>query len=384
MATWVNPNILHKSNFSGPGMLKLISGNEKAHGASLRGKAQGEFSYPRVLGVSGLCNLSVNVVGESSTTPMESTVLPEASSAGLSPIPSSNQASELLISNLTSVVRVPMTGNAMASRRSSVAVVLDPGKPISSMDSVSAGEVPLRLDIRDPGFTGGMLVSPEMTEIEAPIREVVSQILGWNSWVVQNRFSPFFDLGFGVDDGFVEGEDHEVEQRSNHLQRSVDSVGEFQTVSGLHLPSWETSEVFGQSCGSGEKDIGVLECDLLFWWEPNELRDLVLVQDSTKGTQVMELGPPSNWVSQLMKNFYNMVGFPIMKHEAQCLALFRLLEQECLKVIDVGVPKQPANSGSQGLKELKGLIYNVNYDGVSSRSRSNVSSTVVGDVGSSK
>ena len=59
-----------------------------------------------------------------------------------------------------------------------------------------------------------------------------------------------------------------------------------------------------------------------------------------------ELGPPSNWVSQLMKNFFNMVGFPIVKHEAQCLALFRLLEQECLKVIDVGVPKRLANLGS--------------------------------------
>ena len=85
-----------------------------------------------------------------------------------------------------------------------------------------------------------------------------------------------------------------------------------------------------------------------------------------------------------MKIFCNMVGFPIVNHEAQCLALFRLLEQECLKVIDDRVPKQPANSGSQGLRELKGLIFNVNYDGVSSRSRSKVSSTAVGVVGSCK
>ena len=85
-----------------------------------------------------------------------------------------------------------------------------------------------------------------------------------------------------------------------------------------------------------------------------------------------------------MKNFCNMVGFPIVKHEAQCFALFRLLEQECLKVIDAGVPKQPANSGSQGLRELKGLISNVNYEGVSSRSRSRVSSTASGAVGSCK
>nr|POF08568.1 hypothetical protein CFP56_34643 [Quercus suber] len=170
-----------------------------------------------------------------------------------------------------------------------------------------------------------------MAETEAPIQEVVLQILGRNSLVVQNHFSPLSDLGFGVDDEFVEGEDHEVEQRSNYLQRLVDSVGEFQTISGLHLPSWETNEVFGQSYGSGEKDISVLKCDPLSRWEPNELRDL-----------------------------------------------------ECLKVIDVGVPKRPANSRSRGLRELKGLISNVNYDGVSSRSKSNVSSTVVGVVGSCK
>ena len=56
-----------------------------------------------------------------------------------------------------------------------------------------------------------------------------------------------------------------------------------------------------------------------------------------------------------MKNFCNMVGFPVVKHEAQCLALFHLLEQECLKVIDARVPKRPANSGSRGIRELKGL-----------------------------
>ena len=36
-------------------------------------------------------------------------------------------------------------------------------------------------------------------------------------------------------------------------------------------------------------------------------------------------------------------------------------------MIDDRVPKQPANSRSQGLQELKGLISNVNYNGVSSR-----------------
>ena len=53
-------------------------------------------------------------------------------------------------------------------------------------------------------------------------------------------------------------------------------------------------------------------------------------------------------------------------------------------MIEVGVPNRLANSGSRGLKELKGLISNVNYEGVSSKSRSRVSSTTVGVVGSCK
>ena len=51
-------------------------------------------------------------------------------------------------------------------------------------------------------------------------------------------------------------------------------------------------------------------------------------------------------------------------------------------MIDVGVPKQPINA-SRGFRELKGLISNVNYEGVSSksRSRSRALSNTVGDGG---
>ena len=34
----------------------------------------------------------------------------------------------------------------------------------------------------------------------------------------------------------------------------------------------------------------------------------------------------SKWVVNLMKRFCKIVGFPIVKHEDQCLALFHLLE----------------------------------------------------------
>ena len=52
----------------------------------------------------------------------------------------------------------------------------------------------------------------------------------------------------------------------------------------------------------------------------------------------------SKWVVSLMKSFCKIVGFPIIKHEAQCLALFRLLEQDCVDVVNSGSSKGPINS----------------------------------------
>ena len=69
-----------------------------------------------------------------------------------------------------------------------------------------------------------------------------------------------------------------------------------------------------------------LECNPLSQWDPNTLSELVMVQDDAGGARVAEAEPNSSWVSQLIKDFCNMVGFPIVKHEAQCLALFHLLE----------------------------------------------------------
>ena len=161
-----------------------------------------------------LCNQSESVVGESSKPPMESTVIsvmPEALSAGISPISSSDQASKLLASNPTRVLGVLDAGKALASRSSSTAVVLNSVKVGSSMGSISDAEVTHGLGNRDFGSTNDMVVSSATTVIEAPILKVVSPILGRYPWVVQNRFSPLSDLGNGVEDEFMEGKDHEEE-----------------------------------------------------------------------------------------------------------------------------------------------------------------------------
>ena len=74
---------------------------------------------------------------------------------------------------------------------------------------------------------------------------------------------------------------------------------------------------------------GPLECVSLSRWDPKAAKDMVL-------NRVEEEGAPSKWVSNMMNNFCKMVGFPIVRHEAQCVALFRLLEQDCLEVVNEG------------------------------------------------
>ena len=64
-----------------------------------------------------------------------------------------------------------------------------------------------------------------------------------------------------------------------------------------------------------------------------------------------------------------MWGFPIVKHEDQCLALFRLLEQDCVDVVSVRSFKGLVNSKQKGLRELKDLFSSINYDGVASKGR---------------
>ena len=86
-------------------------------------------------------------------------------------------------------------------------------------------------------------------------------------------------------------------------------------------------------------------------------------------TRVDEKGEQSKWVSTMMRSFCKMVGFPIVRHEAQCVALFRLLEQECLEVVNDGCVRRPIKFGQKGLRELQGLVSRVNYDGSSSRNR---------------
>ena len=70
--------------------------------------------------------------------------------------------------------------------------------------------------------------------------------------------------------------------------------------------------------GSEEQKSGPLECVPLSWWHPKAMKDKVLFRVDEEGEQ-------SKWVSTMMRSFCRMVGFSIVRHEAQWVALFHLL-----------------------------------------------------------
>ena len=92
-----------------------------------------------------------------------------------------------------------MAGNASSSCGSFDAVVLTSVKEGFSIGSVSSAETTLGLRKRDSGSASVMVGSSASAEI-----------------MVQNCFSPFSDLGNGVEDEFVAGEDHVEDQRCQH------------------------------------------------------------------------------------------------------------------------------------------------------------------------
>ena len=135
------------------------------------------------------------------------------------------------------------------------------------------------------------------------------------------------------------------------------------------LLQWKHSEVNPSGLFHGEDENGSLECSPLSKWDPNDHKELEVIQEGGEGQFRGSAMKNSKWVCSLMKNFCRIVGFPIVKHEDQCLSLFRLLEQDCIDVVSVGSSLDIVNSKQKGLKELKGLFSSINYEGVASKGR---------------
>ena len=162
---------------------------------------------------------SVSVVEESSKPTMEvidTSVMLEAMTVGTLPMSSFDQDSKLLAPIPSRVLGHLVARKALAACSNSDAVVLDSVKVGFLLGSVSDAEVTLGRGYHDFGATGVMVGSLTTAEIEASSLTVVSPILGQYPWVVHNPFSPLSDLGDGVVDEFVEGEDHVEVQKSHH------------------------------------------------------------------------------------------------------------------------------------------------------------------------
>lgn len=180
---------------------------------------------------------------------------------------------------------------------------------------------------------------------------------------------------FGVSDDLTEISSVEGDQWCAPLEGCVllsnlDGVEFLKGDSEFPLLQWKHSEPNTH----GETGSALLECSPLSRWDPFEQRELEVTQAVEEGEFLGLEGKNSKWVVNLMKSFYKIVGFPIVKHEDQCLALFRLLEQDYIDVVNVGKSKGIGNTRQKGLRELKGLISSINYDGVHSKGRDRVSS----------
>ena len=90
----------------------------------------------------------------------------------------------------------------------------------------------------------------------------------------------------------------------------------------LFLP-WGQSGVDTRDSGNNSDP---LECAPLSCWVPRVGKDMVLSTVAEEGELDSTKVEHSKWVSTMMNSFCKMVGFPIVKHEAQCVVLFCLLK----------------------------------------------------------
>ena len=216
-----------------------------------------------------------------------------------------------------------------------------------------------------------------------------------SQWVDQNWFFPFSDMGnetgfcFGERDAFTEvsseGGDQWCNPQADFVSpRSLDGVELLQDGLEPLLLQWKHSGVNSSGFFHGEEESCSLDCPPLSRWDSNGQSELVVTLEVEEGEILGLEVVNSKLVVSLMKSFCKNVGFPIVKHEGQCLALFHLLEQDFVDVDNSGSSKGPVNSRQKGLRELRGLISTVNYDGVSSKGRNQGSSAGLGVITSFK
>lgn len=71
-------------------------------------------------------------------------------------------------------------------------------------------------------------------------------------------------------------------------------------------------------------------------WDSKDDSEIMLAEEVEEGELVEAELVPLKGGSLMMKGFSELVGFPIVKHEDQCLAPFCILELDCLDLVKVG------------------------------------------------
>ena len=71
----------------------------------------------------------------------------------------------------------------------------------------------------------------------------------------------------------------------------------------------------------------------------------------------------SLWVEQKYRDFGELVGMPIARFEAECIALLRRIDAERKKGRHTPGPRKPTRSTKKGTRELRNLISTINYGG---------------------
>ena len=169
-----------------------------------------------------------------------------------------------------------------------------------------------------------------------------------HQWEVLNQFYPLNSLGRKGDPWLKEVEEVFTEVPCISDKEGCDSqigilVSKVVYADGMQICEFELlflpqgqSGVDTRDSGNGENNSGPLECVLLSCWVLRVAEDMVLSTVVEEGKLDATKVEYLKQVSTMMNSFCKMVGFPIVKHEAQCMALFRLLEQDCLKVANDG------------------------------------------------
>ena len=128
-------------------------------------------------------------------------------------------------------------------------------------------------------------------------------------------------LHFGENDNSTVVPGEKGEKWSNPSAEPVspsylDGVELLQEGSEQLMLQWKHSEENPSGFIHREEESGFLECSPLSKCDPNEQKELEVIQEAVEGEVRGSVVKNSKWVCSWMKNLCSIVGFPIVKDKA--------------------------------------------------------------------